>query len=156
MSKKSQFSPTMTLRDAIWRTVNRGRLTPEQIEDEIDYSASSLKRAGLDGDSGAGFNLHKLVPLMKTQEDYTILEHLAHRCGFLLLEVPRGGRSKRERIASAAEYQKLAAAAVDVLVKYINQGASREDAMDNLFRMLKGTAEVIEEVKAGDQIALDL
>ncbi len=70
----------MTLTEAIWETVNRGELTPEQLQDEIDYSASSLKRAGLDGESGAGFNLRKLIPLMKAQNDYTILEHIAYHC----------------------------------------------------------------------------
>ena len=69
----------MTLTDAIWQTVNRGELTPEQLQDEIDYSASALKRAGLDGESGAGFNLRKLIPLMKTQGDYTILGSAAPR-----------------------------------------------------------------------------
>lgn len=155
MLKKTNFRASMTLTEAIWQTVNRGKLTPEQLEDEIDYSASSMKRAGLDGESGAGFNLRKLVPLMKAQGDYTILEHLAHRCGFILIPVPRGGRPKRERIASVAEYQTLAAAAVNVLVKLIHDGASEQDATDTLYRMLKGTAEMMEDVKTGKQIELD-
>ncbi len=156
MGKKTKFRASMTLTEAIWQTVNRGRLTPEQLEDEIDYSASALKRAGLDGDSGAGFNLRKLVPLMKAQDDYSILEHLAHRCGFILIPVPRGGKSKKERVGSVAEYQKLTAAAVDVLCRLIDDGASEQEATDTLHRMLKGTAEMIEEVKSGNQIEMDL
>lgn len=155
MNKRSTYRASMTMTEAIWATVNRGKLTPEQLEDEIDYSASALKRAGLDGESGAGFNLRKLVPLMKAQDDYTILEHLAHRCGFILIPIPRGGKSRKERITSAAEYQKLAAAAVNVLVKFIDRNASETEAVDKLYAMLKGTAEMMEDVKTGKQIELD-
>ncbi len=153
--KKSQYRPAMTLIEAIWQTVNRGRLTPDQLEDEIGYSASALKRAGLDGESGAGFNLRKLIPLMKAQGDFTILEHLAHHCGFILIPIPKSGKSKKERIISVSEYQVLVTAATNVLVKYVNQGASREEAIEHLYSTLKSTAEMLEEVKAGDQITLD-
>ncbi|OPL13685.1 MAG: hypothetical protein AVO39_10120 [delta proteobacterium MLS_D] len=57
----NRFNPSVTLTEAIWQTVNRGTLTPEQLQDEIDYSASALKRAGLDGESGARFNLMVFV-----------------------------------------------------------------------------------------------
>jgi hypothetical protein len=153
---RSNYRPSMTLTETIWQTVNRGKLTPDQLEDEIDYSASALKRAGLDGDSGAGLNIRKLIPLMKAQKDYSILEHLSHHCGFILIPFPRGGRSKAERIEDASAFQSLTAAAVDYLIKYINNGASKEEAIDHLYRLLKGTVEVMEDVKAGDQISLDL
>jgi len=153
--KSSNFKPSMTLTQTIWQTVNRGLLTPEQLQDEIDYSASSLKRAGIDGEAGAGFNLRKLIPLMKSQDDYAILEFLAYRCGFLLIPIPRSGRAKKERRISLAEYQKLTAAAVGVLVKFIDDGATKEEAEDILHDMLKGTAEMIEDVKKGNQIEMD-
>lgn len=155
MTWKSSYRATMTLTEAIWRTVNRGRLTPEQLEDEIDYSASALKRAGLDGESGAGFNLRKLIPLMKAQDDYAILEHLALHCGYILIPIPRGGRSKKERIADVAAYQRLAAAAVNALVKFVDRGMSEKDATDTLYEMLRGTAVMMEDVKAGKQIEMD-
>ena len=155
MKKKSKFKPSMTLTQTIWQTVNRGKLTPEQLQDEIDYSASALKRAGIDGESGAGFNLRKLIPLMKTQEDYAIIEFLAYRCGFLLIPIPRSGKSKKDRRISIAEYQKLTAMAVDVLVRFIDNGAKQEEAEDILHDMLKGTAEMIHEVRSGDQIEMD-
>jgi len=145
----------MTLTEIIWQTVNRGQLTPEQIQDEIDYSASALKRAGLDGESGAGFNLRKLIPLMKTQDDYSILEFLAYRCGFLLIPIPRGGRSKKDRITSVVEYQKLTAIAVEVLMRFTKSGVSQAETEDILHQMLKGTAEMIQDVKSGNQIELD-
>lgn len=154
--KHTTFRPSMTLTEAIWETVNRGELTPEQLQDEIDYSASSLKRAGLDGESGAGFNLRKLIPLMKAQNDYTILEHIAYHCDRLLIPIPKGGRSKQQRMSSVADYQQLAALTVDVLLKHIESGATVEETTDTLFRMLKGTAELIEDVKKGNQIELDL
>jgi len=153
--KKSHYHPFWTLRDAIKWTVLKGPLTPEQLDDKIDYSASALRRAGLDGDSGAGFNLHKLIPLMDAQGDYTILELLAHRCNFLLVPIPRGGRSKKERVSSVSEYQMLVTAATAVLVKFINQGASQEEAVEHLYTVLRGTAEMIKEVEAGDQISMD-
>lgn len=153
--KKSRYRASMTQTEALWETINRGKLTPEQLQDEIDYSASSLKRAGLDGESGAGFNLRKLIPLMKAQDDYTILEHLAHHCGFLLLPIPRGGRSRKERVMSIAEYQKLGAVAVETLARYIENGATEQEALDHLHDMLKGTAGLIEDVKAGKQIAMN-
>lgn len=156
MVKKSSYRASMTLTESIWQTVNRGTMTPEQLADELDYSASALKRAGLDGESGAGLNVKKLIPLMRAQEDYSILEHLNHRCGFLMIPIPRGGKSKKERVTDLAEYQRLSAAAVQVLVKLIDGGASREEALDTLYQMLKGTAVMIEEVKAGDQLPLDL
>jgi hypothetical protein len=156
MSKKTNYRSSMTLTEAIWETVNRGRFTPEQLEDDIGYSASSLKRAGLDGESGAGLNIRKLIPLMKAQGDYTILEHLAHHCGFILTPFPRGGKSKKERISSVSEYQVLVTAATNVLVKFINQGSSQEEAIEQLYKVLKSTTEMLEDVKAGNQIPLDL
>jgi len=155
MTRKSTYRASMTLKDAVWQTVNRGHLTPEQLADEIDYSVSALKRAGLDGESGAGFNLFKLIPTMRAQDDYTILEHMNHHCGFIAIPIPRGGRSKKERIASVAEYQKLAATAVNVLVKFIDRNASEQEAVDKLYAMLKGTAEMMEDVKTGKQIEMD-
>ena len=155
MGKRSNYRASMTLTEAIWQTVNRGTLTPEQLEDEIDYSASALKRAGLDGESGAGLNVKKMIPLMRAQDDYTILEHLNHRCGFVMIPIPRGGKSKKEKIADVAEYQKLASAAVHVLVRMINDGASREEALDTLYQMLRGTAQVMDDVKAGAQIPIE-
>lgn len=146
----------MTLTEAIWQTVNRGSLTPEQLQDEIDYSASALKRAGLDGESGAGFNLRKLIPLMKAQGDFTILEHLAFHCGMILIPIPKSGKSKKDRMRSVADYQKLAALAVEALLKFIEKGASQEEALDVLHRMLKDTAAIMEDIKTGNQIELDL
>lgn len=55
-----------------------------------------------------------------------------------------------------AEYQRLASAAVHVLVRMINDGAGRDEAIDTLYQMLKGTAEMMESVKKGDQIELEL
>lgn len=153
--RNGNFRSSITLTEVIWQTVNRGRLTPEQLQDEIDYSASALKRAGIDGESGAGFNLRKLLPLMKTQDDFSILEFLAYRSGKLLLDIPRGGKSKKARIQSVAEYQKLAAMAVQVLIQFIENGASPKEAEDILYRMLKGTAEMMQDVKTGNQIELD-
>jgi len=153
--KKSNFKASMTLTEAIWRTVNRGELTPEQLQDKIDYSASALKRAGLDGESGAGFNLRKLIPLMKAQQDYTILEHLAYHCGMILVPIPKGGRSKKDRLTSVNEYQKLGVLVVEVLLKLIENGTTEEEALNILHEMLTGTAEMIQEVKSGNQIPLD-
>lgn len=155
MTSKTTYRASMTLKDAVWQTVNRGHLTPEQLADEIDYSVSALKRAGLDGESGAGFNLFKLIPTMRAQDDYTILEHMNHHCGFIAIPIPRGGRSKKERIASAAEYQKLTSAAADVVVRFVNRGATEKEALDMLHAMLKGTAEMMEDVKSGKQIEMD-
>lgn len=156
MPQKTKYRASMTLTEAIWQTVNRGKLTPDELEDEIDYSASALKRAGLDGESGAGFNLRKLIPLMKAQNDYTIIEHLAHHCGFILITIPKSGKSKKERIISLAEYQRLTAAAVQVLVRLIDNGVSEKEATDTLYEMLKGTAKMMEEVKQGKQIEMEM
>jgi len=153
--KKSKYSPSMTLTDAIWGTVNRGKLTPEQLQDEIDYSASSLKRAGIDGESGAGFNLRKLLPLMKAQDDYSILEFLNYRCGFIQVNIPRGGKSKKTRITSILEYQKLASIAVEALLRLVENGATQKEAEETLYDMLKGTAELLEDVKKGEQIEIE-
>ena len=150
-----RFSPSMTLTEAIWQTVNRGRLTPEQLQDEIDYSASALKRAGLDGESGAGLNLRKLIPLMKAQDDYSILEFLAVRSGKILLDIPRGGKSKKDRRISIAEYQKLAAMVVKALLDLVEDGKSPAEALDALYRMLKSTAVMMNDVKQGNQIEIE-
>lgn len=156
MKKKSHYRPSMTLIEACWWTINRGPLTPAQLQDKTGHSSSAYTRAGCEGDTHAGLNLDRLIPLMDIQNDYTILECIAHRCGFLLLPIPRGGRSKKERITNVSEYQVLVSAATNVLVKYINEGASQEEAIEHLYKVLKSTAEMLEDVKAGDQIPLDL
>jgi hypothetical protein len=40
-------------------------------------------------------------------------------------------------------------------VKYIEDGGSPKEAEDVLHHMLKGTAEMMEDVKAGRQMAID-
>ena len=155
VKRNCNFKPSMTLTDVIWQTVNRGQLTPEQLQDEIDYSASALKRAGLDGESGAGFNIRKLLPLMKAQDDFSILEFLAYSCGFLLVKIPKGGRSKKDHMVSINNYQKLASTTIDILLKFIEYEAHQEEAEEILHRMLKSTAEMMAEIRKGNQIELD-
>ena len=145
----------MTLTQMIWQTVNRGQLTPEQLQDEIDYSASSLKRAGIDGESGAGFNIQKLIPLMKAQNDFSILEFLAHNCDYMLVKIPRGGKSKKDHMISINDYQKLASTTIDILLRFTDHKAYQEDAEEILHKMLKSTAEIMEDIKKGNQIELD-
>lgn len=149
------FHTSMTLTDAIRQTAINGRLTPEQLQDEIDYRAITIRRAATDGESGAGLNLRKLLPLMRAQDDYTILEWLAYRSGKLLIDIPVSGRSKKNKRISVAELQGLAAQVVQTLINLVDNGNDPKDAENLLYQMLKSTAAMMENVKKGNQIELD-
>ncbi len=158
MAKKllSRFRPSMTLTDCLWLCVNRGKYTPGQLVDKIDYSESSLKRASLDGDSGAGFNLRKLIPFMNAQGETTILDFLNYSMGQISIPIPKSGRSKKDRMKSANDFQRLTTDAISALNEYNDKGSSQEKAIDMLHQVMKGAVELMEEVKKGNQIELDL
>ena len=93
---------------AAYETLHRSRKTVEQISTETGLNKSSLYRYGLPPESnGLDIPTRKLVPIMRSAGNYTILKTLAAACGFLLVRVPRSARILRpqptvRRVGAAA------------------------------------------------------
>ena len=76
-----------------------------QIADELGCSDSLLYRYGLDGESNAEFPLSRLIPLMRATEDYRLLNHVAARCGFVLVKLSRSAALKKKDPETINEIQ---------------------------------------------------
>lgn len=111
-----------TIKTILYETIHRNKKSVEQIADEIGISASYLYRAGLPLDeSGVKFPIDYLIPLMKTTNDYAILEKIAMICGFLLVREPRVRTPRIEGTELIADYQDATTLAVRCLKKFLDK-----------------------------------
>jgi hypothetical protein len=100
-------------------TILRNTKTIEQIADEIGIKASSLYRYGNPSDAGSDIPLKRLVPLMNSTKNYSVLKHLAKICGFIMIKVPRVAISKGDDIDLVSDYQESTNNAVRFLSKFL-------------------------------------
>jgi len=95
-----------TFKSLLYKTIHRNKKPIALIADETGISANYLYRAGLPlEDSGVKLPCEYLVPLMNSTKDYSVLNHLANICGFLLVKIPRIARNKKEEIEIVDEFQ---------------------------------------------------
>lgn len=91
----------------LYETVRSAEKTVEELADEIGISSNYLYRSTTPGDSGVNFPIKNLVPLMISTKNFSILFHLAHRCGFLIIKPPDIKNSKPTKINSRFQKQYL-------------------------------------------------
>jgi hypothetical protein len=94
------------LRTALKKTILGSKIrTVGQIADELGCCESLLYRYGLDGESGAEFPMARLIPLMRATEDYRLLNHVAARCGYVLVKLSRSAALKKKDPETINEIQ---------------------------------------------------
>jgi len=89
---------SQTLHEALYKTIHRNKKPLKVIAEEIGVSANYLDRAALpdaeDSETGTGcrFPLKKLIPLIRTTGDYSVLDAIEHSLGRfgVLLPPPAG------------------------------------------------------------------
>lgn len=111
---------TQTLTEALYNTVHRGAKALKVIAEEIGVSDSYLTRAALpdhdDCETGTGcrFPLKKLIPLIRSTDDYQVLDAIEASLGRVAITLPIGLASARDICAqsmrSSKEFGELMAA----------------------------------------------
>ena len=109
-----------TLKHIIYETIHRGKTPVAELADHLGIGTNHLYRMGNPTDDQARIPADLLLPLMTTTRNYAILEHLAHRCGFLLVSVKRVATNRKEALDMAVDYQELTSRTVAALHKYLS------------------------------------
>ena len=133
-----------TMKEVLWETIHNGKAkkTVDQLADEIGCSKSYLYRGALpydeDGGSGCRFPLDFLLPVMLAQKDYSVLHHLAHDTGHLLVRISRGKALKPEGLN---EFQKTFTKAFGLLLKFFDDPGAhdKQEVMEQLYKLMSET-----------------
>jgi len=107
-----------TVREALYDTIHRSAKPLKVIADELGLSESYLTRAALpdaeDSDTGTGcrFPLKKLIPLVRSTSDYTVLDTIENALGRVGVTLPPAGKISpagiaHQVIAAVAEFGDL-------------------------------------------------
>lgn len=91
-----------TIRDALYKTVHRNHKPLKLIAEEIGMSENYLTRSALpdqeESESGTGcrFPLKKLIPLIRSTGDYSVLDHIEDSLGRVAIPVPKATGASTE------------------------------------------------------------
>jgi len=126
---------TGTLKDYIYETIHRNSKNIKILADELGISENLLYKYGYDGDNGTDLPLGRLIPLMKVTENYTILQHIAHLCGFVCVKLPKFKAVKGETFEIINGYQESTTKCIREMKKFFDQPS--EDTLKNVNDALK-------------------
>ena len=85
----------MTLRECLYQTIHRNGKPLKAIAEEIGMSESYLSRSALpdmeDSETGTGcrFPLKKLIPLIHSTDDYSVIDSIEHSLGRGATRLPK-------------------------------------------------------------------
>ena len=83
-----------TLRECLYATVHRNRKPLKAIAEEIGVSENYLMRSALpdpeESETGSGcrFPLKKLIPLIRSTADFSVLDHIEQSLGRVAIKAP--------------------------------------------------------------------
>ena len=140
----------MDIKKALYGTIHRKKESVEEIADRVGCSASLLYRCCNVNDSQARFPLEKLLPLMRSVNDYSILRHLASRSGFILYKLP--SRIKHNRAADLNKYQSLFTETFRSLLRFKDGEISKGECLKNIDRLLSSTVGIRKGIEKSDQM----
>ena len=143
----------MDIKKVLYRTIHRRRESVEQIADDIGCSSSLLYRCANPNDSQARFPLEKLLPLMKSVNDYSILKHLAARSGFILYKLP--SKIKPNNNADLNRFQSLFADAFRALLDFKGGKISKTDCLKDVDCLLSRSVELRKGIEESDRMGFD-
>lgn len=112
---------TTTLKTVLYKTIHRNEKDISTIAEEMGISDSTLYRYGLTGESGSEMPLNRLIPLMVTTKNYSILKHIAKICGFTIVRVPKFKGAKAEGNKVVSQYQLKTNEAGSKLIKFFEE-----------------------------------
>ena len=84
-----------TMKDFLYETVHRSKKPLKLIAEEIGMSENYLTRAALpdqeESETGTGcrFPLKKLIPLIRSTQNYAMLDYIEHAVGRVAIKLPQ-------------------------------------------------------------------
>jgi len=148
---------THTLDRHLYNLVHQGPHSVEQLADRIGRSANYLYKMANPAE-GADFKLKDLIPAMTAQKDYQALRHLAHACGFLIVNVPRAAKNRAESMEMVVEYQKLASDTTSKLFEFLQDPTPelQTRVMALLTQVAEHSIGIRKRVADGNQLELEI
>lgn len=116
---RKKINPHFTLIEAIRDTIHNSEPDIAEIADGSGVSTNYLYRMGIEGESGVNFPLAKLIPVMRSADNYAIIQTLCRLTGHLAIKEPRGCMSKAQRANLVADFQTDSAELVKMLLEFL-------------------------------------
>ena len=129
----------LTVKNILYTTVHRNKKTIDQIADEIGVSANSLYKYCYENEAGVDMPLSRMLPLMNATKNYSLLKHIAHLAGFVLVKIPKLAISKKDEFDIIDEYQSATVVSIKTLKDFFN-----DPTQENYSRAKESLLEVME------------
>lgn len=119
-----------------WETIHRTDKSVETLADEIGCSASLIYKAA-NPNEPVDIKLSWLIPLMRATGNYSILKHLAYRCGYVAIRIPRARRMKPSEYA---EHQARISEYMFQLSRYLEGKIDKDECLESVKAALEQVA----------------
>lgn len=143
------------LKTAIKKTIFGSKKSVPQIADDLGCCDSLVYRYALDPPSGSEMPLSRLIPLMKSTDDYRILRHIAAHLGFAVVKLHRASRLKGKDPEVINEIQARFSRILSDFCRYTQDASAEEtlELLDNIDQHLSDMASMrrsVRDYKQGD------
>lgn len=123
--------------------MSHGFTLEEIVFNTIHHNNKGVPPAEIAANTGTGYNhltrmanmtdtcrmpVNKLVPVMNTTEDYSILDYLAKQTNHLVIKMPRGIRKGTDPRMDISTYNREFADLVDKLVDFVSDPSDKKMA----------------------------
>lgn len=149
-----------TLREVLHNTIHcHPTLKVPVIAERIGISENYLYRAALpdqeDSDTGTGcrFPLKKLIPLIQTTQDFSVLDHIEQSVGRVAVRIPQGAASNSEICKLAMESVKEFGELMAELDSSLNDRKLTRDEVERInkegYEAVQAIMALLHNLKAG-------
>lgn len=114
-----------------------GKNSMEELADYLGIATSYLYRVANPFDEAAPLPSKHLINLMSHTKDYSILKHLAQRCGFICVKLPRVKAAREEEIS---RYQQVQIEAARAVMRFFRKEMDQDAALDAIRMELEAAA----------------
>ena len=127
-----------TLREALYETIHRNGKPLKLIAEEIGMSENYLTRAALpdpeESETGSGcrFPLKKLIPLIQSTGDFSVLDRIEASLGRVAVQIPRSTDSTKDIVRLTMRSVKEFGELMSALDASIADGHLTGDEVDRL------------------------
>lgn len=142
MSQKNK--PHFSIEEIVFNTVHHAPngKNVKTIAGDSGMSYNYFTRCVSTTDEACQLPISKAVPLMKSADDFTLLEHLAIQCNFLLVRMPKGLKKGTDPMMPINAYASQGSELVSMLYNFINEPSENlRCAIDQLIRKHMGDTE---------------
>lgn len=109
----------------------------EELADLLGVKPAMVYRLSNPFDEDARINSKHIIPLMQHTKNYSLLKHIAQRCGFLCVKLPRVRSSKETEIGL---YQRRQAEAIRAVVAFFQRQMSVDEALEAVRKEMESAA----------------